>query len=531
MTFSSGKYLGAFPALILVLIVVFSVAQGAYTLDPHHWGLMLSNAQDLWGGNAPYRDIFIQYGLLTTLIHAIGFGIGKNLLSIITITSIFYAIGVWIAYLMASKVLMHKSTSLYVVIGLFLFHPLAIYPWANYIAFPFLMYGLYMLIIPNSTPRKFFLGGLSLGLAILSREGLAPAVALLISLSCIYDFFSKDSKTKKDVLVTYSLALSGMAIPLGIFFAYLYLHNLTSYWTLLSIDLPKIYAQESFQYISKGFIFSAVFDAVTHGWRRGEIRWIFISIVWLINLVVFIRSLLKIRDKSINSTLAKLSLATLLLISSSLHLTEIFRIATASSIGLITLYAFLEKRKKVALYFFIITSIWMTLTLGQNRWSGTNYFLPSKNTIAQSVPVKTPEVFRGNRWHPEVIECYQFVQNTLGGLKGKPCHVRYQYNKTRDSFFKILSPYAQLQIAPYENGDSVNKLRPDLDFVNEINRANSIVILQMIPRADLDIFKPPNGFAIYAHHTIPVEWQMPENQELLILTPEACLGGLDVKRR
>jgi hypothetical protein len=40
------------PALIIfpLLIVAHSVWQGIYNLDPHHWGLMLSNAKDLAEG-------------------------------------------------------------------------------------------------------------------------------------------------------------------------------------------------------------------------------------------------------------------------------------------------------------------------------------------------------------------------------------------------------------------------------------------------------------------------------------------------
>ena len=518
-------------ALLLVTIVVLSIAQGSYTLDPHHWGLMLSNAKDLWDGRLPYQEIFIQYGLLTTLLQGFAFGLGGNLLSIISMTSLLYAIGVWIAYLISTNVLVNKNASLYVVTGLFLFHPLAIYPWANYIAFPFLLFGIYALVIPKTTGTKFFLGGLSFGFAVLSREGLAPAVALLILLSFIYDLFHEDSKVRKDSLVHYGLMLVGLTLPLGMFFTYLYQHNLISFWILLSYDLPKIYAQEGFQYIGRGHILSAVFKAVTQGWRHGEVRWIFISIVWLLNLAVFIVSLVKIRDKTSNSALAKLSLATLLLISNSLHLTEIFRIATASSIGLITLYAVLEKYKKLELWFFVVISIWMALTLGQNRWTGTNYFLPSKKVISEARLVESPEIFRGNRWNPEASEYYEFVQNTLEQLKHFSCGVEYQHNKTKDSFFKILSPFPQLQIAPYENGESVNKLRPDLDFVTETQKATSIVILQMTPIVQFDSFQNPQGFAIFAHRAVPQEWQMPENQELLILVPKACLNGMGAKRR
>ncbi len=517
-------------ALLLVTIVVLSIAQGSYTLDPHHWGLMLSNAKDLWDGRLPYQEIFIQYGLLTTLLQGFAFGLGGNLLSIISMTSLLYAIGVWIAYLISTNVLVNKNASLYVVTGLFLFHPLAIYPWANYIAFPFLLFGIYALVIPKTTGTKFFLGGLSFGFAVLSREGLAPAVALLILLSFIYDLFHEDSKVRKDSLVHYGLMLVGLTLSLGMFFTYLYQHNLISFWILLSYDLPKIYAQEGFQYIGRGHILSAVFKAVTQGWRHGEVRWIFISIVWLLNLAVFIVSLVKIRDKTSNSALAKLSLATLLLISNSLHLTEIFRIATASSIGLITLYAVLEKYKKLELWFFVVISIWMALTLGQNRWTGTNYFLPSKKVISEARLVESPEIFRGNRWNPEASEYYEFVQNTLEQLKHFSCGVEYQHNKTKDSFFKILSPFPQLQIAPYENGESVNKLRPDLDFVTETQKATSIVILQMTPIVQFDSFQNPQGFAIFAHRAVPQEWQMPENQELLILVPKACLNGMGAKQ-
>ncbi|OLY96022.1 hypothetical protein BOQ04_07130 [Polynucleobacter sphagniphilus] len=518
-------------ALILIAIISLSVAQGAYTLDPHHWGLMLSNAKDFWGGKLPYKDIFIQYGFLTTLVQAVGFGIGKNLLSLIVLTSIFYAVGIWGVYLISVKVLASKVAPLYVITGLFLFHPLAIYPWSNYIAFPFLVLGLYALIVPNSSPLKFLLGGISFGLAVLSREGLAPAIVLLILLSFIYDLNVTGREARQDSLVLYGSMLAGLVLPLGIFFAYLYQHHLISYWVLLSIDLPKIYAQESFQYIGNGFILSAVFQAVIHGWRHGEIRWIFISIIWGLNLAVFIVSLFQIRVKNTNAILAKLSLATLLLISGSLHLAEIFRIATASSVGIVTLYALLEKYKRVAFYFFVISSLWMTLTLGQNRWTGTNYFLPSSMVINQAVLVQDPNIFQGSRWNFEVIEYYQFVQFTLAKLHTDPsCKLLYQKNETRDSFFAVLTPFSQLQISPYENGQTVNQLRPDLDFESEIQRAASIVILTMVPRIQFGNFKAPAGFAIYAHHAVPEEWQMPENQELLILTPQSCSGIQNVKR-
>ena len=61
-----------------IFVVLFSIWQGAYNIDPHHWGLMLSNAKDLYEGQTPYQDIFIQYGILTTILQAFAFGIGNR---------------------------------------------------------------------------------------------------------------------------------------------------------------------------------------------------------------------------------------------------------------------------------------------------------------------------------------------------------------------------------------------------------------------------------------------------------------------
>ena len=181
-----------------LVVIFFSLWQGAYDIDPHHWGLMLSNAKDLYEGLIPYKDIFIQYGILTTILQALAFGIGKNMLSIIVVTSICYAIGILLVYAIALQVLKSKTIALYVLITLVLFHPLAMYPWSNYIAFPFLMYGVY-LSLGNSSNKganclRSVCSGVFLGLAVLSREGLAPAAALYILISPFFDLRSEAGK-------------------------------------------------------------------------------------------------------------------------------------------------------------------------------------------------------------------------------------------------------------------------------------------------------------------------------------------------
>ena len=67
--------------LILSVLTFFSVNRFIYIYDGHHHGLMLSNALELLSGKVPFKEIFIQYGILTTLLHAaVIFFFGEKLL-------------------------------------------------------------------------------------------------------------------------------------------------------------------------------------------------------------------------------------------------------------------------------------------------------------------------------------------------------------------------------------------------------------------------------------------------------------------
>ena len=133
---------------VFSMLVIFStVWQGTYNIDPHHWGLMLSNAKDLSDGLLPYKDIFIQYGILTTVIQAVAYTyLGSNLLSIISVTAVFYALGLLGIYFLCLKVTNNRNLSLCAFSISCLFHLTATYPWSNYISFPFIIYGLFFLL-------------------------------------------------------------------------------------------------------------------------------------------------------------------------------------------------------------------------------------------------------------------------------------------------------------------------------------------------------------------------------------------------
>jgi hypothetical protein len=518
------RHLRLFLITAPVVVVLFSLLQGAYDIDPHHWGLMLSNAKDLYEGQTPYKDIFIQYGILTTILQAFAFGIGKNMLSIIVITSICYSIGILLIYAIALRALQNKTTALYVLILLVLFHPLAMYPWSNYIAFPFFMYGLYALIGVSENSRhqtiQLVLGSISLGLAVLAREGLAPAAILFILLSFAFDLIKNQDKQKG--VAQFAVCAIGFAIPLGIFFGYLFSNGLFEYWVNLSIKLPAIYAEENFNHV-KVFIFKALFKEIYSGYRHGDVRWILTSLILLANLWVFALALIGRRKAFITPLTAKISVACLLLLSSSLHLAETFRIATGSAVGLIVVFAILQSsnNKNRAKYFFFFFALWLGLTATYGNRG--NYFYPTWLTVINAKNVSNPEVLSGQRWSPEMGSYYQTIVSTLVELQNKPCSIDYQINNTRNSLFKVISPIPQLQIAPFGTGTNVATLRPDIDAVAAIAKGTRLVILDSADQKSYESKILPEGFILYKHLSIPKgEYFMPHTQELLIYVPKDC---------
>lgn len=583
-----NKFKSLYIFSIPLLVVMFSYIQGAHNLDPHHWGLMLSNAKDLSEGALPYKNIFIQYGIFTTLIQALAFGVGGNMLSIILVTSLFYAAGLIIVYRIGLHIFKNQALAIYTLTLIFLFHPLAIYPWSNYIAFPFLMLGIYFLIHSEESSGKknnydLYLCGVSFSFAILSREGLLYAVMIFILCAFVIDYYHLNDFRKS--FFRYLKVILGIAAPISIFFLYLLSNDLLDYWVAFSIKLPALYASESFGFL-KNFIFEALFQEMYKGYRYFDIRWILVSLIifsclwaifsqffasktngsylskrtlkialiifmilaiatqlsesfkltsrdqaWLpfvfiifLCLVGFTFSLLvsgNQQKKGLNPSLIKIAVAALLLLSSALHLSEIFRIGTGSIIGVIVLLAYLDN-KGIAKPTFIFLVAWLFLTaIYGNRG---NYFLPSIDTLAHAEVVTDPPILRGQRWAKDATTYYQNVNETLEKLQHSSCGAKYIINETQDAIITAVSPLKALQIAPFAVSSSVRKLRPDDDILLQNTPHYEIILLQSMPRSvEYIAIKPPEQKQLLAQFLIPKQAFLPDNQQLLIFASEACV--------
>jgi len=499
------------------LVVAFSIIQSLFTLDPHHWGLMLGNAKDLSDGLTPYKDIFIQYGIVTTVVQAAAFSVGKNLVSIIVVTSILYACGLAGLYFLAKGVLKSQSLAIYVFITLVLFHPLAIYPWANYIAFPFLVCGLYLLILRSHSRIALLLSGICFGIAVLSREGLAVPCFLLLVFSFGIDMW-KGGASFRDEFFGFISSLFGFCILIGIFFAYLYVSDLFPYWHKLSLELPSMYANEIFTHMRSNPL-REIIKEIYQGYRHADIRWVLVSIILIANTYILTLYVFKQERSYVNPTTAKIALATLLLLSSSLHLAEIFRIATSSAIGLINVYAILHANGR-AKPFFIFFGLWLGLTATYGNRG--NYFFPEKLNYKNVELVSQPAIFQGQIWPSDAVTYYQSLDGIFHHLAKSGCHLTYQYNHSNDSFLPILSPLRQMQLAPFDVSEQMEELRPDLKRWVFTHSPDKLLIIDSVSRGANSPYMQNGSHKLIARLPRPEAYFVKKDQDLLILAPLSC---------
>jgi len=207
-----------------------------YVYDGHHQGLMYSNAIDLINGFVPYKEIFIQYGILTTIIHAMILVVfGENIHFINFATIFIYYTAIFFIYLIINNITNH----LYAFCGAFALisnHPVPWLPWSNYLSFFFIVIGIYFFIKEHKSSS--FLFGFFLSLAVLSRQDYFLPISFSLIIYILLLFFFQKLDNKK----IYIKIISGYFLPILFFFTYLFFNNLFFIW-IKYLNLPLLYLE------------------------------------------------------------------------------------------------------------------------------------------------------------------------------------------------------------------------------------------------------------------------------------------------
>ena len=460
--------------ILITIFFFYSIFLLRFYFDGHHIGLMYSNALDLINGKKPYQEIFIQYGILTTILHSFTLFIFESkIFSLSVLTCFFYFSGIFLI----SKSIENLTNKYYSLISSFIIlcnHPIPWLPWSNYIAFFFISLSLFLL---TSKKINFFLFGFFLSLVILCRQDFFIPIVISLLIFAIFYFFSN----KTINISNFFLFTLGITIPLTIFFLYLFSFDLYNYW-LKYIELPKLYL-EVYQTTSIQLIKSYIIFFLTESFFNFIItpQYFLISIILIFNTYILILKALK--KININNNILFICILSLCLSSMSLKI-ELFRLYTSVIIGIIPviyfIYNVIDKVFKNNLNFLIILPAIFSILFypfGNNELFNKIKFNNKNNKIFDNK-------YDYHDWPVKISESINFISNL-----SKNCDVEYLDNLTFNSLYSTIGDYNRVRLLPYLKSNAKesvmstyidkikNKEKFFIDIINIQIKNNNIIVI------------------------------------------------------
>lgn len=442
--------------VVPIISIIGGIWQGQFTNDGYHWGFIFSNALELLNGKKPFEEIFIQYGLGTTLIHSfVLFLFDKNIFSLVVFTSLIYAISLYLIGNITYKLTNNFFYSLFSSFSIFLIYPWATSPWPNFVSFFFVVL-FYRLYISNNF-KKNFISGIMLGMSYFSLTIIYNFVILLFltSLLTLLFFLKKENLNyiKKNIYL-----ISGFFLVIFLFFIYLVYFNLFETWFLyqkipfILSDHYKISLIDKFlEYLNFLYIYS--FSNFIY-----EPQFIFYTILFTVNisyLIINFIHIIKRNYKKINQNLLVLSLLVFSLNFKS-QLYGMDKLATSLSLGIIILFYvinnFKKKENKFIFNFIISFIIFFSLfsfEMTNSHFNGNRFIryqdLKQINSKIKKkdIPYFSYQKWDRNTWYP-LIE-YINYQNKVK----KACKIEYAVNLTSNSYFFVLFDFKKIQLIPF----------------------------------------------------------------------------------
>jgi hypothetical protein len=448
-----------------VLVIVFcfisiglSVIESRLNTDAHHWGLMYVNGADLNEGLIPYREIFIQYGYLTTLIQSLSLNIfGNTVVSVGIITGIFYAANIYLSYCLWQKV-MNRWLSVLSAMLMFLVHGYIIYPWANYFSYTFLLISLLFLTSSPQKRNRYLLAGVFLGFSILARQSPLPLLAS-IYLYFLLLYFSSARELRKEYLKSILMFHVGMVSVIGVFLLYLVKESALEDWINQSFTIGIAYKS----WVTPKRIYHEFIRGILFPRDKRLLLYslVFFNALLLICKTVFPKGLGKLKKiqqqfSERDKLLFLFSSVTLFGYLQSLHIYELFRLQSSSSLGLGLLIFSLHnlsnrfKRWKKVVFTVPVICVFIYLSSTLIFKGHSSVYYPWNRELLLSHQLKEPEnieMLQGKLYNEETRIYFQTITKTINDYS---CQLEYLVNFTTNSYVPLLSKsFKKVQKSPF----------------------------------------------------------------------------------
>ena len=424
----------------------------------------------------------------------------------------------------------YKNYSAVTVLIIFIIHPAILLPWANYIAYFFLILGLFFFTKKEKNYLFYLLAGFFLGLSVLSRQTYFLSIFIFFIFFLIFNF----PKYKK-ILVVF-----GYIFPLCIFLFYLFFNNLFYFWTLATYKWPALIIVSQFhpgfdQYSSVVLKYPSLliplFSRLFFSLLDLDIKWFFYLCLLFINIIfIFLYFVLKknkFHSENNKKKLILISVLSILLFSEAVHIPDIMRLSTGAIIGAISATAiiyefrfFFKKffNNKSFFYFFSILAIIFIFTILNKAYKNYQYTFQTE----KSFTIPKVEVLRFQRYPDEISSFYENINYEIIKAQ-KKYKINYNFNFTNNSLlpslgrntnsFQISSHYGFNGIEGLSVFGHIYKYRENLNDKNFLFR-NDIIIFQNVENKK-EIFS--ENFFIFKELVYPLH---DKKKTMLILLPK-----------
>lgn len=441
-----------------MMSIGLSIIESRLNIDALHWGLMYANAADLNKGLIPYKEIFIQYGFLTTLIQSFSLKIlGNTVVSIGIITGIFYAANIYLSYCLWQKILDRWLASLSAAL-MFLIHTYIIYPWANYFSYTFLLVSLLILTKSPERGSGYFLAGVFLAFSFLARQTVFVSTIIPIYLYFLIRYFGSDKVfqgLQKRNIEMFHLGMLSVTI---VFVLFIFRNSAIRDWISQTFKIMDCYTYH-YGRVSKMILRFAYRLITANTYNGRDVRSLLYLFVFfnnfVIGVIVFLKSL---RNKVSERELLFFLFGSVALFGylQSLHIYEVFRLQNSASLGIgllvFSLYKasnLFKKWKRSAFDIPIICLIvYLTITLLFTETSSVYY--PWNKNLLFSNQLRAPrdiDMLKGKLYDINRRIYYENLSQALGNYRGQ---LKYLVNLTGDSYIPLLSRYyKRIQKLPF----------------------------------------------------------------------------------
>ncbi len=478
--------------ILPILSLIGGLWQNQFIYDGYHWGFIHTNALELLNGRLPYKEIFLEYGILSVLVNSLLLIIfDKNLFSLIAFTCLCYSITLYIIGKISFKLTNSSIYSFFLVAVIFLLYPWPTSPWSNFYSFMFSC--IFILSYLSKNLNKSYIGGISLALAYLSLTTIfnfiIPFYFLLVILTII--LFRK-VLPKKDILRLKNVSVSFFLI-ISIYFIYLNYLNLFDIW-LVYQKLPFIFNNAFEDYSVFGFLFKYANFVFLYPYKNFilEPQWSLYSIFIISNFFLIVLNIKNLYIKYEIEFNSKLLFINLYIFSLNFYgqVLGIEKLATTMSLGAISLMILIIKIKsndtKLIVNFIIIFislyGLIFTFNLKDSKISGIRHaHLQELDGRDEKIKNKRFQYYKTQKWDKKRWNILTVISETQNKIN-KNCKIKFGANLTIDNFYHSLIKYEKIQIIPFFFKHSGSMLRGYIEprlilkIQDQINNDNIFII-------------------------------------------------------